>query len=102
MQPTALDVELTHCTGIQIAKPLDMETTMSADRKGRKPWNTPDFELKFREAMGRDMTHQEREFFGLLDEQSASDDEPDPETDRTPNGTQFGWQSLRRLSGLLG
>ena len=75
---------------------------MSADRNRRKPWNTPDFELKFREAMGRDMTHQEREFFGLMDEHSDEDDESGPETNQMPDGTQFGWHPLRRLSGLLG
>jgi hypothetical protein len=79
-----------------------METTMSPDRNRRKPWNTPDFELKFREAMGRDMTHQEREFFGLMDEHSDQDDESGPETNETPHRTQFGWHSLRCLSGLLG
>jgi hypothetical protein len=44
-----------------------------AAEKNYKPWNTPDFELKFREAMGRDMTRQEREFFGLMDENAGDE-----------------------------
>jgi hypothetical protein len=79
-----------------------METTMSAERNHRKPWNTADFELKFREAMGRDMTRQEREFFGLMDEQSEADDESAPEGNEAPDEGQLAWQSLRQVSGLLG
>jgi len=29
------------------------------------PWLTKDFELKFRQALGREMTPEERAFFGL-------------------------------------
>jgi hypothetical protein len=31
----------------------------------QRPWLTPDFELKFRQAFGREMTPEERAFFGL-------------------------------------
>jgi len=31
----------------------------------QRPWLTPDFELKFRQAFGRDMTAEERAFFGM-------------------------------------
>jgi len=61
-----------------------------------KPWNTPDFEVRFREAMGRNMTPQEREFFGLSDEES--DEASTDISDRA----QFAWQALRRVSALLG
>ena len=74
---------------------------MSAERS-RKPWNTPDFELKFREAMGREMTRQEREFFGLMDEESDADQESAPESNHAPGEAQFAWQSLRRMGSLLG
>ena len=74
-----------------------MELVMTSQE--RKPWNTPDFELRFREAMGRQMTAAEREFFGL-----------DPDTpnghnnsDAPPsNNAKFAWQALRRISALLG
>jgi hypothetical protein len=62
-----------------------------------KPWNTPDFEVRFREAMGRNMTRQERAFFGIAEDEAevqASDDISDR--------AQFAWQALRRISGLLG
>ncbi|HWC16989.1 MAG TPA: hypothetical protein VG498_08230 [Terriglobales bacterium] len=72
---------------------------MSADRN-YKPWNTPDFELKFREAMGRDMTRQEREFFGLMDGDANRDDESGANSDS--NCTEFSWNSLRRISPLVG
>ena len=36
-----------------------------------KSWITPDFEVKFREAMGRAMTVQEREFFCLAPEKAT-------------------------------
>jgi hypothetical protein len=77
-----------------------METTMAAE-KNYKPWNTPDFELKFREAMGRDMTRQEREFFGLMDE-NAGDEEAGPQSAAAPDRSQFAWQSLRCITPLLG
>jgi hypothetical protein len=78
-----------------------METTMSAERN-HKPWNTPDFELKFREAMGRDMTRQEREFFGLMDEDANCDEKAEPSASSTSNRSEFAWQSLGRISPLVG
>lgn len=63
-----------------------------------KPWNTPDFEVRFREAMGRSMTHQEREFFGLPEE----DSEGQAATSESSDRAQFAWQALRRISALLG
>ena len=63
-----------------------------------KPWNTPDFEVRFREAMGRNMTRQEREFFGLSQEEVEDRTAPDDTADRA----QFAWQALRRISALLG
>ena len=62
----------------------------------QKPWNTPDFEVRFREAMGRNMTPQEREFFGI-----PEDAEEQASTD-TSDRAQFAWQALRRISALLG
>ena len=64
-----------------------------------KSWITPDFEVKFREAMGRAMTVQEREFFGLAPEKAASNG-----TDAVPDfdRSQFAWQALRRISALIG
>jgi hypothetical protein len=78
-----------------------METTMAAE-KNYKPWNTPDFELKFREAMGRDMTRQEREFFGLMDEDGVRDEEAGPSSSPASETSQFAWRSLRRVTPLLG
>ena len=46
--------------------------------------------------MGRNMTPQEREFFGLSDEES--DEASTDISDRA----QFAWQALRRVSALLG
>lgn len=65
-----------------------------------KPWNTPDFEVRFREAMGRNMTRQEREFFGLASEDVERSDNASGNdgSDRA----QFAWQALRRISALLG
>ena len=63
-----------------------------------KPWNTPDFEVRFREAMGRSMTRQEREFFGLKDEGEEDQASSNENSDRA----QFAWQALRRISALLG
>ena len=73
-----------------------------AAEKNYKPWNTPDFELKFREAMGRDMTRQEREFFGLMDEDAGRDEESGPSSSPDSEASQFAWQSLRRTTPLLG
>ncbi len=78
-----------------------METTMAAE-KNYKPWNTPDFELKFREAMGRDMTRQEREFFGLMDEDASRDEEAGSSSSPASEASQFAWQSLRRITPLVG
>jgi hypothetical protein len=76
-----------------------MNTEMVMAPKGTpKPWNTPDFEVRFREAMGRNMTHQEREFFGLSEE----DAEDQTSTHDTSDRAQFAWQALRRISALLG
>ncbi|HWY69582.1 MAG TPA: hypothetical protein VNX88_13015 [Terriglobales bacterium] len=66
-------------------------------KQNLKPWNTPDFEVRFREAMGRNMTGQEREFFGIAEDKAelqASNDASDR--------AQFAWQALRRISALLG
>jgi len=74
---------------------------MSAERN-YKPWNTPDFELKFREAMGRDMTRQEREFFGLIDDDANCDEEAGPAANSDCSRVEFSWNSLRRISPLVG
>ena len=59
----------------------DRETTMPK-RGNTKPWITPDFTVRFREAIGRNMTRKEREFFGLDDanseEQPVENDISDP------------------------
>ena len=72
----------------------------------RKPWKTPDFELKFREAMGRNMTHQEREFFGIEDQDSRENDKSETTSNSNSNGNsnsaKFSWQALRRISMLMG
>lgn len=64
-----------------------------------KCWITPDFEVKFREAMGRDLTAQEREFFGLVPKKSTNK-ESDALADF--DRSQFAWQALRRISALIG
>lgn len=87
--------------GMGLALCNGMETIMSADRN-YKPWNTPDFELKFREAMGRDMTRQEREFFGLIDEDTSCDEEAGPAANSGSNRAEFSWNSLRHISPLVG
>lgn len=82
-----------------------------AEKRNDKCWNTPDFESRFREAMGRDMTPEEREYFGLttegsletegsMEEERSSNESTDE--DPPPDRTEFGWQPLRRLSALLG
>ena len=38
---------------------------MQSIQAQRQPWLTKDFEFKFRQAFGREMTPEEREFFGL-------------------------------------
>jgi hypothetical protein len=35
------------------------------DQANEKPWLSPDFEEKFRLALGREMAPSERQFFGL-------------------------------------
>jgi hypothetical protein len=67
--------------------------------QNEKTWVTPDFEVKFREAMGREMTAQEREFFGIAPEKAATNaTNALPDLDRS----QFAWQALRRISALIG
>lgn len=63
-----------------------------------KSWITPDFEVKFREAMGRDMTDQEREFFGLSANKATNKGSDLTDFDRS----QYAWQALRRISALIG
>ena len=36
------------------------------------PWISPDFEERFREAFGREMRLEEREFFGITDNDHGS------------------------------
>jgi hypothetical protein len=73
-----------------------------SEKSKNMPWRNAEFEKKFREAMGREMTQQEREFFGLngMDEQSRSE-----ESDSGPNipsdKGQFAWEALRRVSALI-
>jgi len=74
---------------------------MSAERKNM-PWNTPDFELRFREAMGRDMTHREREFFGLEDDNSKEDVKTGADTLPPSDRAEYAWQALRRITSLIG
>jgi len=76
---------------------MNMEMVMPP-KGNSKPWNTPDFEVRFREAMGRSMTRQEREFFGLKEE----DDEEQASLNDSSDRAQFAWQALRRISALLG
>lgn len=66
------------------------------------PWHTPDFELKFREAMGRDMTHREREFFGLNNEESNDDAKSGARQSPSSDRAQYAWQALRRITALIG
>ena len=79
------------------------EMTMTEPKD--KAWITPDFEIRFREAMGRDMTQQEREFFGLTEQKEQQNANRDDNGERNiPNAdaSQFAWQALRRISALLG
>lgn len=76
-------------------------TEMTMTEPKDKAWITPDFEIRFREAMGRDMTQQEREFFGLT-EQNENRDEDGPQNNPNTDASQFAWQALRRISALLG
>ena len=76
-----------------------LEMTMSA-RRNHKPWKTPDFEARFREAMGREMTPEEREFFGLADDRPEEKEQASQ--DSGSDRAEFAWHALRRLSALLG
>ena len=83
-----------------------------AEKKNNQCWNTPDFEVRFREAMGREMTPQERKYFGLSEEStSISEDAPDESTSTRADGEQtnppgdrneFAWNALRHLNAILG
>lgn len=75
-------------------------TEMTMTEPKDKAWITPDFEIRFREAMGRDMTQQEREFFGLTEQENL--DEDGPQNNPNTDSSQFAWQALRRISALLG
>jgi hypothetical protein len=70
-------------------------------RKGAsaRAWRTADFENKFQQAMGRQMTEKEREFFGLEPKRPA--DHGFAETG-TNARAQFAWEALRRVSSLIG
>jgi hypothetical protein len=85
---------------LQWFKAVDIKVEIKMAADNRKPWNTPDFELRFREAMGRDMTDKEREFFGIDDSDSSSDDPP--EGRGNSDSAKFAWQALRRISALMG
>lgn len=76
-------------------------TEMTMTEPKDKAWITPDFEIRFREAMGRDMTQQEREFFGLTEQNENRNDSGERNTPNT-DASQFAWQALRRISALLG
>jgi hypothetical protein len=71
-----------------------------SERDKSMPWRNADFEKKFREAMGRDMTQKEREFFGL-DEQSSSEEADSEPTSIPSDRGQFAWEALRRVSALI-
>jgi hypothetical protein len=73
---------------------------MSAQRSA-KPWRTVDFENKFQQAMGRQMTAKEREFFGLENRRSVDAEHSDAGAPAN-NRAQFAWEALRRVSSLLG
>lgn len=76
-----------------------------SSRHRELPWKNNDFEKKFREAMGREMTRQEREFFGLVEESSETQSDGQEECqDSLPihDPAQLEWRSLRRLTPLLG
>lgn len=65
-----------------------------------KPWNSPDFERRFREAMGRKMTASEREFFGLAPDNSLNGQEKNDSKPST--SAKFAWQALQKISALMG
>jgi hypothetical protein len=47
--------------------------SMQSNQRKEKPWLTENFAERFREAFGREMTAEERDFFGL-DSRVAEDD----------------------------
>jgi len=51
---------------------------MQLHQNDRQPWLTKDFELKFRQAFGREMTSEERSFFGLDEFIPAEDGSQEP------------------------
>ena len=65
-----------------------------------KPWNSPDFERRFKEAMGRKMTSAEREFFGLEPDNTLTAQENNEGKPST--SAKFAWQALQQISALLG
>lgn len=71
-----------------------------SDKGKNVPWRHADFEKKFREAMGREMTQREREFFGLEEQSSSDDSDPKPTGGPSEKG-QFAWEALRRVSALI-
>jgi hypothetical protein len=83
-----------------------------AEKRSDTRWNTRDFEVRFREAMGREMTPEERDYFGLTEESTsasaeAADSQNTAQTEATQNKppsdrTEFAWQTLRHISPLLG
>jgi hypothetical protein len=73
---------------------------MSAQRSA-KPWRTVDFENKFQQAMGRQMTPKEREFFGLEPKIAIKGEHGDAGAPIN-NRAQFAWEALRRVSSLIG
>jgi hypothetical protein len=83
-----------------------------AEKANNKCWNTPDFEVRFREAMGREMTAQEREYFGLTEESSsasgnASDESARTQTDAektkpSADRNEFAWPALRHITAVGG
>lgn len=55
---------------------------MKPEENGQQPWLTRDFELRFRQAFGREMSPEERTFFGL--EVSGDGQAPNDERAATP------------------
>jgi hypothetical protein len=46
------------------------------------------------------MTQREREFFGLEEQSSSDDSDPEPTGGHSDKG-QFAWEALRRVSALI-
>lgn len=55
---------------------------MESIQQKPQPWLTEDFQSKFRQAFGREMTPEEREFFGLNAIFSDEDKIQDPKIKR--------------------